>query len=719
MLPFAYYLLKVIICSAILFGYYWFFLRNKVFHAYNRFYLLAIVALSIFLPLLKLDILYAHPNKTPVIKMLQIVNASDEYMDEIIIGAPTKTTISLVDVLPFVYMLVSTILLIMLLQMLSSIFGLLKKHEKIAIENIQFINTDAARGTPFSFFRYIFWNKEIDINSHSGNRIFKHEIAHVQERHSWDKMFINLVLIIFWSNPIFGLVRRELGMIHEFIADKKAVEDGDTASFAEMILHATYPQKNFYITNNFFYSPIKRRLMMLTKNQHPRMNYISRLLVLPLLVIVFGAFTIKVANSIGKPNYTGKLNRKMIVVIDAGHGGQDAGAINKDGITEKDLALQLAKKIKALNEDQNIQIVLSRESDVFADPRQKAEFAKAQNPDMFISIHLESTSKNKWNTVSGMNVYVTRKPIPNLEKSKILASAMISSFNKNYELNVSPMPNQREKGIWILDANTFPSILLEPGYLTNDKDLAYLQSEKGQETFARNVLAAINNYSLQKESVNQILLKKLVQDTLYYFNGEKVKKDELELKMQGYGKIDVKWYKPNEASIRFKTTNNEIVVEISGRKDSIKSVHNEVLRSDTNRIVFTQVENEPEFAGGTDAWRKFLQTNLNGSLAVEERLKPGSYTFITRFIVHEDGTLSDFFSEKNSNEKIAKHCIEVLKKSPKWTPGKQNGHIVAAYRKQPITFVVSDETNDEKKIISQINPSLLKHQNKGAQSLEY
>lgn len=459
--------------------------------------------------------------------------------------------------------------------------------------------------------------------------------------------------------------------------------------------------------------------MMLTKNQHPRMNYISRLLVLPLLVIVFGAFTIKVANNLNKENTTQKLTKKIIVVIDAGHGGTDAGAINKDGITEKDLALQLVKKIKALNEDENLQIILTRDNDVFSDPKQKAAFAKAQNADLFISVHLDNGPKEKWNTTSGMSVFVARDDIANAEKSKVLASSIINSFQNNYSVNVPITFSQRQAGIWILQANDFPSVLIEAGHLTNDKDLAYLQSEKGQEAFAKNVLDAISKYALQKESVHQILLKKLIQDTLYYFNGEKVKKDELELKMQGYGKIDVKWYKPDEASIKFKTSKNEIVVELSGRKDSIKSVQKEVLKNDTNRIVFTKVENEPEFTGGPDAWRKFLQTNLNGSIAVKEGLKPGTYTFITKFIVHEDGTLSDFSSEKNMNEKIAKHCIEVITKSARWIPAKQNGHLVAAYRKQPITFVVADEPNDEKKIISQINPSMLKYQNKGAQSLEY
>jgi N-acetylmuramoyl-L-alanine amidase len=536
MLPFAYYILKITICSAVLFGYYWFALRNKVFHGYNRFYLLTIVGLSLTLPLCRINIFQEKEEpQTSVIKMLQVVTASDEYMDEVVIAIPQKSNFSLIELLPFLYLLVSVVLFVMLIQMLLSIFALWKNGKPIKIEQIHFINTDAAKGTPFSFFKSIFWNQQIDMYSPAGKRIFKHELAHIQERHSWDKMFINLVLIVFWSNPIFWLIRRELSMIHEFIADKRAVEDGDTAAFASMILAATYPQHQNLITNNFFYSPIKRRLMMLTKNKHPRVNYISRLLVLPLLVIVFAAFTIKareykvkqttpngiaktaaIENGIRTDVQIPKLNdarstqsedairniatdKQITVVLDAGHGGQDPGVTNKNGITEKDLALELVKKIKELNTNKNVKIILTRETDVFANPKAKASFANEHNADFFISIHLDNTPKEKWNTASGLNVYVSRDGSTNTEKSKLLASVIIGSFKNNYGLEVGTNPQQRQAGIWILQANDFPSIIIEAGYLTNDKDAAYLLSKKGQETFANNVLNAINNFAASND----------------------------------------------------------------------------------------------------------------------------------------------------------------------------------------------------------------------------
>jgi len=86
MLPIAYYLLKVIICSGILFGYYWLLLRNKVFHGYNRFYLMAVVLLSLLLPLIKIDFWQAQPEQGGVIQILQAVSGTDAYMNNVIIS---------------------------------------------------------------------------------------------------------------------------------------------------------------------------------------------------------------------------------------------------------------------------------------------------------------------------------------------------------------------------------------------------------------------------------------------------------------------------------------------------------------------------------------------------------------------------------------------------------------------------------------------------------
>ncbi len=523
MLPFAIYLLKVTICSGILFGYYWLLLRNKIFHQYNRFYLLSIVLLSLSLPFIEIYIWHSADATAPqAIQLLQVVGSSNEYLDEIIVTSK-PTNISTEQGLTILYLLITLVFFGAFIQTIFRIRTLFKKHRHSLVENVYFVNT-TAKGTPFSFLRYIFWNDHIDPESPTGHQIFKHELAHVQQKHSYDKLFINATLIVCWCNPFFWFIRKELNMIHEFVADKIAVEDSDTETFAAMILQATYPQHRFHLTNPFFYSPIKRRLLMLTKNENPKVSYVGRILVLPLAVLVFAAFTLKAKpfKSNNNPVYNGK---KITVVIDAGHGGTDAGARSIDGsITEKELTLAIIKKIKALNSNANINLVFTRETDIFQTVQEKADFTKAQNADLFVSIHIASTTPEAANSKTGMLVYVAKDNFVNSVGSKLFASAVIKEFKNDFPLFVSDLPQQREVGIMVLQESSCPAVLIEAGYITNKNDLAYLNTDAGREKIAANILAAIEKFAnvnqINAAHTENILDSKLVSTGGIYINSK-------------------------------------------------------------------------------------------------------------------------------------------------------------------------------------------------------
>ena len=338
MITLAWYLLKVILCSGILCGYYYLALRNKIFHRWNRFYLLAAVVLSLTVPVMKINIFQsAGEGNGAVLTMLQTINNSDEIIIEY--SRHSGLQLNSTNVISVAYILITTIFISVFFLALYKIYRLKKNYPGTKLNGISFISTDA-KGTPFSFFNSIFWNNAIDIHSRHGQQIFNHEIAHVKEKHSYDKVFMNVLLLFFWMNPFFWLIRKELSMIHEFIADKEALEDSDINAFAEMILQTVYPGQQFSLTNNFFHSPLKRRITMFTKNKNPKVNYASRLLVLPLAAIIFFAFTLKMKTIDPLNFYSGK---KITVVIDAGHGGSDNGAV-ENNINEKDLNLAIAKR---------------------------------------------------------------------------------------------------------------------------------------------------------------------------------------------------------------------------------------------------------------------------------------------------------------------------------------------------------------------------------------
>lgn len=810
MLVFASYLLKVIICSGILFGYYRFMLRNKIFHQYNRFYLLAAIVLSLALPLIQINIWHNESGPAPQsIKLLQVVGGSNEYLDEIVIIARRNNFTTERAILLF-YSITSFLFLTIFIQALIKIRILFIKHRHSLVENIFFVNT-TAKGTPFSFLKYIFWNDHIDPESPAGHQIFKHELAHVRQKHSYDKLFINATLIFFWCNPFFWLIQKELNMIHEFIADKIAVEDSGTEALAAMILQAAYPRHRFSLINPFFYSPIKRRLLMLTKNKNPKVGYIGRILALPLAVLVFAAFTLKAKTfkTNFNPVYNGK---KITVVIDAGHGGSDNGALSLDGrMKEKDLALDIIKKIKALNSNANINIVLTRETDVFQSVKEKAIFTKAQNADLFISIHLDATPNDSADVKTGMGIWVAKDNYANAYNSKLFASAIINEFANNYELPVNNLPQQSKVGIWVLQESPCPSVIIEAGYITNKKDLAYLKTDEAKEKIAKNVLAAVERWAVAKENgetgINNlpstfnkniqagtkadtfpIITLKNHEKALIILDGKTISNDELkkvnpeniesvnvlkektEIALYGdkgkngvviiatKGKEivfnDIKITVEGDSNINNATISGKIkinglnldklpIIVIDGKLQSSKMDVNSIppnniesinvlkgktaldkygskaingaieittkAKSGKNQIpisglindnrnavqqdnkIFTQVENEPRFPGGDTAWRNYLIKNVRANLPVLEGWKTGNYKIVVQFIVKKDGTIVDIKTNDYAGSKTSEHCMDLIRKGPKWEPAIQDGQAVNAFRKQPFTFIVDNK----------------------------
>ncbi len=117
----------------------------------------------------------------------------------------------------------------------------------------------------------------------------------------------------------------------------------------------------------------------------------------------------------------------------------------------------------------------------------------------------------------------------------------------------------------------------------------------------------------------------------------------------------------------------------------------EAPKNDDEDKIFTKVENEAAFPGGDAAWRRFLEKNLNPSTANDNGAPTGTYKVIVRFIVSKDGSISDVQAETKLGYGLEEEAVKVIKRGPKWTPALQNGRNVNAYRRQPITFEVSDQ----------------------------
>jgi bla regulator protein blaR1 len=500
MKPILLYLSEVIVISGILYGYYHFFLRNKKFHDYNRYYLLLAIGISIIVPFLNIPVYFTQQQADPSTLLHTLTAISAGSFEEHgtgenpVINATNPFTFN--NILVLLYVLAGTFLSVRFIAGLVKIIKLKRKFPVEKIDNIYFVNTNEP-GTPFSFFRNLFWNEKIALGSEDGLQIFRHELFHIQQKHSLDIIFIEMAYVIFWMNPFFFLIKKEIKTIHEFLADSFAVHKNREWNYAELLLMQVLGSPNTRLTNTFFHNQIKRRITMITSSPKTSYQYLRKLLVLPVAVVITVLFAFKYKTKEG-PGITHLPFAKTItVVVDAGHGGK-TGSVAADGTYEDDISLAIAKKVKELNINSGIKIVLTRETSDAMDLKQRSESGNKQHPDLFISIHCAAAEKDE-SAVSGAEVFVSRKNTKWSIQNKTLGSILLNNFSTIYPVNNNEV-QQREIGIWVLDNSNCPAALLECGYITNAKDLAFVKDPFNQEKIAKNILQSIEKYSTYKET---------------------------------------------------------------------------------------------------------------------------------------------------------------------------------------------------------------------------
>lgn len=283
MTPLLVYLTKVVICSGILYAYYYAMLRNNRFHQWNRYYLLLCTLLSLVVPLLRIPMPFTNTGtETIYVYTSQVVTLREQVL--------TPSHVSLLAKVSWTTWIYTAVLLVLLLRIAAGYAKIISLIRNSRVEFLKpyWLVLSEKIAAPFSFFRYIFWNSSFSAETTEGRQILRHEMVHLQERHSTDKFFMEMVTACCWINPFFHLIKRELSMIHEFIADKKAVVNGDVAEYAQSILQMALQSKHaFNLTNSFSHQPIKRRILMLTQSRNLRFSYLRRLLILPLAVLIF------------------------------------------------------------------------------------------------------------------------------------------------------------------------------------------------------------------------------------------------------------------------------------------------------------------------------------------------------------------------------------------------------------------------------------------------
>ncbi len=241
-----------------------------------------------------------------------------------------------------------------------------------------------------------------------------------------------------------------------------------------------------------------------------------------------------VAETQKKKKKTPKLD---VIVLDAGHGGKDPGAIGTNGYREKQATLAIILKLGALIEEElpGTKVVYTRSNDTFIELYRRGEIANKAKGKLFISVHCNSTPE-KPTKAGGTATYMLRpgksdaairvasreNAVIDLEKNKsrydglsdidFILTSMRSSQDikfsekfaslaqKELTKNVGLKNNGVEQaGFYVLVGASMPSVLIETAYISNPKEEALLKSLDGQTKFAKGILEAIKKYKLVYE----------------------------------------------------------------------------------------------------------------------------------------------------------------------------------------------------------------------------
>lgn len=277
---------KTILCSGVTFLYYQLSLKDKTFHHYNRFYLLGAIVISLLLPLIKVDDFTIEVNNDMYMLLDKIQNFNTE--------KNINNGNLYFNIIFSALGLVSLYFLGKLLYGIFKIQQFKKQFQKESFDGINFYRTDLNEA-PFSYFKNLFWKNAITLHSDIGKQILKHEMVHIEQKHSFDKIFIEIITSVFWFNPFFHIIKKEINLIHEYLADKKAVKQSDTKAFAQMLLASHFSGTQLPVTSPFLSSNLKKRLKMLQKPK-TKFGYARRIFALPVVFSIAFAYLVNAKN---------------------------------------------------------------------------------------------------------------------------------------------------------------------------------------------------------------------------------------------------------------------------------------------------------------------------------------------------------------------------------------------------------------------------------------
>jgi len=274
-------ILKIVISSAVLLGFYHLFLAKERIFIFNRIFLVSSLLFAYSVPFIPMPTYFESSNQPNLIFGEPI----QEFQQS---GVNTAQHIDWSNLILGVYAMVSMIFLVKFIHSFLKI-KLLKGEKRIyKDQRIVVLNQDYA---PFSFLKTMYFGEKHFVDNQIDERIFLHEKCHASQNHTADILLIGFLKIFSWFNPALYFYKNAMIINHEFLADEFVLKNNyDISKYQHLILHEITNTQILKLTHQFDFNNTKKRfIMMTTKNS--RFSAIKKIAVLPLLAILFVFFS--------------------------------------------------------------------------------------------------------------------------------------------------------------------------------------------------------------------------------------------------------------------------------------------------------------------------------------------------------------------------------------------------------------------------------------------
>ncbi|MCG2429617.1 M56 family metallopeptidase [Aequorivita xiaoshiensis] len=267
-------ILQILVFQLLFLAVYDLFLKKETFFNLNRAYLLLTPTLSIILPFVSLDFLQENIPQEYVVQLTAVIlgNTASEA------GSDATFWMSTLSSLYFIGVLFTSFIFSVKLLKIAKLRVSGKKKNFKGTRLILLPKTDLT----FSFFSTIYLGETVSEENKAS--IIAHEKVHIQQKHSYDLLYFELLRIVFWFNPLVYMFQNRISTLHEYIADSEITRNKDKKQYYQNLLSEVFQTEQISFVNTFFkQSLIKKRIIMLQKSKSQKGAQVKYLLLLPII----------------------------------------------------------------------------------------------------------------------------------------------------------------------------------------------------------------------------------------------------------------------------------------------------------------------------------------------------------------------------------------------------------------------------------------------------